>query len=308
MIELKIDPEFRDKIPPLTDAEFEQLRENILTDGEVYEPIAIWNETIVDGHNRWKIILDHPDIPYRTREMHFSDKWEAFDWMYKKQLGRRNLTEEQRTVLTGKMYEARMHTVSNPMGTNQYTKEVGSQNGSQPKEKTRVSEQIAEELGVGKNTVLRAHKFSKGIDKLKEIAPEAADKVLQGGSGVTKSTIMALPKMEPEEQQAVAKSIVENKPVQPPKKKPVGRTTEMRKANSLIDDVYSSMLDTSTPSEYGADDLIEEIEINAKAYVDQLRRTLAIRNSVFAEDKTRDRVRASIDGIIESIKKVRDLV
>ena len=29
MIELKIDPEFRDKIPPLTDAEFEQLEENM---------------------------------------------------------------------------------------------------------------------------------------------------------------------------------------------------------------------------------------------------------------------------------------
>ena len=40
IIELKIDPEFRDKIPPLTDAEFEQLRENILADGEVYEPIC----------------------------------------------------------------------------------------------------------------------------------------------------------------------------------------------------------------------------------------------------------------------------
>ena len=51
MDKLRIDPEFRDKIPPLTDAEFEQLRENILNDGEVYEPIAVWNGTIVDGHN-----------------------------------------------------------------------------------------------------------------------------------------------------------------------------------------------------------------------------------------------------------------
>ena len=32
MIKLKIDPEFRDKIPALTEAEFEQLKENILSD------------------------------------------------------------------------------------------------------------------------------------------------------------------------------------------------------------------------------------------------------------------------------------
>ena len=30
MIQLKIDPEFRDKLPALTDAQFDQLRENIL--------------------------------------------------------------------------------------------------------------------------------------------------------------------------------------------------------------------------------------------------------------------------------------
>lgn len=117
MVELKIDPEFRDKIPPLTEAEFEQLKENILEDGEVYEPIAVWNGTIVDGHNRWKVIQENWELlkdKYRTKSMDFADKWAAFEWMYKKQLGRRNLTDEQRTVLTGKMYEARMHTISNP--------------------------------------------------------------------------------------------------------------------------------------------------------------------------------------------------
>ena len=86
MIELKIDSEFRDKIPPLTDAEFQQLRENILADGEVYEPIAVWNNVIVDGHNRWRIVQENPQIPFRTKEMDFADKWAAFEWMYRKQL------------------------------------------------------------------------------------------------------------------------------------------------------------------------------------------------------------------------------
>ena len=33
-----IDPEFRDKIPPLTEDEFYQLEENILSDGSVFSP------------------------------------------------------------------------------------------------------------------------------------------------------------------------------------------------------------------------------------------------------------------------------
>ena len=75
MTELKIDPEFRDKIPPLTEAEFKQLEENIVADGEVREPIVTWHGTIIDGHNRWAIILKHPEIPYKVKDMGFSDKW-----------------------------------------------------------------------------------------------------------------------------------------------------------------------------------------------------------------------------------------
>jgi len=36
---------------------------------------------------------------------------------------------------------------------------------------------IAKELGVGQKTVERAEKFAKGVDALKEVSPEAADKV-----------------------------------------------------------------------------------------------------------------------------------
>ena len=126
MLELKIDPEFRNRLWPLTEAEFEQLKENILSDGEVYEPIAVWNGIIVDGHNRWKIIQEHPEIPFRTKDMAFVNKYEAFDWMYKKQLGRRNLTAEQKAEIIGKMYESRRKAqgASDGFRGNQYTKVV----------------------------------------------------------------------------------------------------------------------------------------------------------------------------------------
>ena len=40
-MKLKIDPEFEDKIPPLTEEEFRQLENNILSDGVVINPIII---------------------------------------------------------------------------------------------------------------------------------------------------------------------------------------------------------------------------------------------------------------------------
>ncbi len=53
MINLKIDPEFQSQIPPLTDDEFKQLEENILKEGKLLSPLIVWNNTLVDGHNRY---------------------------------------------------------------------------------------------------------------------------------------------------------------------------------------------------------------------------------------------------------------
>lgn len=209
MHNLKTDPEFRDKIPPLTPQEFDQLRENILADGEVYEPIIVWNGVIVDGHNRWKIIQENPGIPYKVKEMHFADKYAAFTWMYQKQLGRRNLSDENRTYIIGKMYEAKKKSVGAQKG-NKNAEKQNTQNanivsgGRTP----RTDEIIAAEIGVNHSTVIRSEKFSKGVDAVREQNPEAAAKILHGGTGVTKKDVASFPTMEPEQKQDFISAIV----------------------------------------------------------------------------------------------------
>ena len=61
-MELRIDPEFEGKIPPLTEEEFQQLESNILADGIVINPIIVWDGVIIDGHNRYRIVGKHPHI------------------------------------------------------------------------------------------------------------------------------------------------------------------------------------------------------------------------------------------------------
>ena len=67
MINLKIDPEFQSQIPPLTDDEFKQLEENILKEGKLISPLIVWNNTLVDGHNRYTILQKHPEIYFSTQ-------------------------------------------------------------------------------------------------------------------------------------------------------------------------------------------------------------------------------------------------
>jgi len=105
-MELRIDVEFENKIPPLTEEEFRQLENNIVSEGVVFAPIITWEGVIVDGHNRYRIVQKHPNISYSTRERAFTDRYEAIAWICKNQLGRRNLTSEQKKYLIGKQYEA----------------------------------------------------------------------------------------------------------------------------------------------------------------------------------------------------------
>ena len=70
MINLKIDPEFQSQIPPLTDDEFKQLEENILKEGKLLSPLIVWGNTLVNGHNRYEIVQEHPKSlspPCRSR-------------------------------------------------------------------------------------------------------------------------------------------------------------------------------------------------------------------------------------------------
>ena len=120
MINLKIDPEFQSQIPPLTDDEFKQLEENILKEGKLLSPLIVWNNTLVDGHNRYAILQKHPEIYFSTMPLPFESRGEVLAWICKNQLGRRNLTPEQKKFLIGKQYSVE-HRKPGGNGNNQYT-------------------------------------------------------------------------------------------------------------------------------------------------------------------------------------------
>ena len=72
---IRIDPEFEKQIPPLLPAELKQLKENILEDGVILNPLILWNGILVDGHNRYRIAQEHPHIQYTTIEKEVPDRY-----------------------------------------------------------------------------------------------------------------------------------------------------------------------------------------------------------------------------------------
>ena len=102
MKDLKIDPELRDLLPPLTDEEFKKLEKNIIDNGfDRNFPIMVWNGFIADGHNRYSICQKHNIEPV-IGTLAYETKDEVMEWMLDIQLGRRNLSPIQRIAVAEK--------------------------------------------------------------------------------------------------------------------------------------------------------------------------------------------------------------
>ena len=98
LYELKIDPELEAIIFPLTEEEFEGLKENILKNG-CTDPLMVWNGIIADGHNRYRICREN-NIPFGIEEVTGCEtKDDLLLWMYERALDRRNLSDYTRTVI-----------------------------------------------------------------------------------------------------------------------------------------------------------------------------------------------------------------
>lgn len=210
MRQLNIDPEFRDKIPPLSEDEFSKLEENILSDGEVREPLVTWHNTIIDGHHRYKIVQKHPEIPFKVKQMDFPDKWAAIVWMCRNQLGRRNITDEQKTALIGEAYKAQKMTHGgNTAREHDDNGRFASsrQSGDLRKEKTRNI--IARNFGVGARTVERAENFVDGLNEAEKFSPGIKDTVLSGTMKVPKNVISEI-RNAPEDKKREAVAAIKN--------------------------------------------------------------------------------------------------
>ena len=203
MAKLIIDPEFRDKIPPLTEEEFTLLEENILTDGAVFSPLIVWDNTILDGHNRYEIIQKHPELTYAVQRLVFDNRYEAISWICKHQLGRRNLTPQQKKYLIGQRYDAEKQAhggdrKSAEKSTDKFCPLISSH-------QTRAT--IAQESKVSEGFVQNAAKYAKGVDAAEEVLPGIKQEILTGAIKPTETAVAAVAKAEPEERPKLAAAL-----------------------------------------------------------------------------------------------------
>lgn len=181
--EYKIDEELQQVMPKLSEEEYAELENSLLQDGFKGSPIIIWQDIIIDGHNRYEICKKH-NIPYEVKKLEFNSKEEVIQWMIRAQLGRRNLSPLQRIKLVETyrpVYEKQAKENKSANGGNKKSESEKSTTPIKPKEKIDVRAKLASDAGVSTNT------YSKGKKILDSNNTELIRQVENGEKTINKA-------------------------------------------------------------------------------------------------------------------------
>lgn len=168
-MELKIDPEFRDLIPPLSVDEVLNLEQSLLTEG-CRDAVLTWNDFIIDGHNRYAICTKR-GIPFRVEAKQFESRNDVCIWMIQNQFARRNLSNYVRGGLGLKLEEFFKQKAEENLKFGGRPKESEKgflKSGNHSVGKINTEKEIAKISGIGHDTVY----------KIKEIKTTAPAEVL----------------------------------------------------------------------------------------------------------------------------------
>lgn len=298
MIEIRIDPEFQNKIPPMPKEDFEGLRQDILNDGYVRDPLVVWKEEnlLLDGHHRWRIIQENAErlgdkfsVDYKS----FPDRWACIAWICANQLHKHNMTELQRQKLLQEEYDARLKTRGGDHKSesfkNQSVENQHFDSEDDTRNKTRAN--VAEEHGVSQDKVRRAVAFGRALDKAEELAPGIKNEVLSGEVKARASEIASLKNRSDEEIQEAVHALRSGERI-PKKEKPYVQPTE----EISIGD-----------APYDENDFKEQISYFPKEFDDSIRLFLTVHGDMMNRPGCKAAFRAMLKEAEEVIKKYKEV-
>jgi len=179
-MELKVDPEFKTLIPSLSEDEYKQLEESILSEG-CRDALVLWDGVLIDGHNRYEICTKH-GIPFKTTEKPFESRNDVEIWMLQNQLGRRNLNSYVKADLILQLEERFKAIGKENQKLKSFVKQVEISKDGSPNSVNHVSKyspmdsqkELAKIAGVSHDTIAR-------VKAIKEKAPEQLKNKVKSG-------------------------------------------------------------------------------------------------------------------------------
>ena len=224
----QIDPEFKRLLPELSTSELNQLESSLLREG-CQEPIVVWENIIVEGHDRYDICKRNK-LDFKVIQMNFSCRDEAIRWICLNQRGRMNLSQELLRYQIGKRYTVErklvMHT---PVVKNQHSKATSDIISQSPKEERMgTCASIGKEYNLSHNAVHSYKELAATIDAIAEKDSRLVAMYLSGQMRIKKDDLTAISRMTKWQIRALTNNLIRQN-------KNVCRTQDVLKALSERD-------------------------------------------------------------------------
>ena len=187
-----IDKEIKDRLWLLEETEYENLKQSLIKDG-CREPLIIWGNILIDGHNRYKICKGF-NIEFKTIQKHFNSKNEALRWIDTNQLSRRNLLDWQRTILFGRISKLNKQEINITGPKGHFVASAGTQKNT------------ASNLGITSKTIQRAEKYVEAYEDVeRNIGKEKTDQLAKS---ITQQDMIQIGKLEPFKQEEIITKLI----------------------------------------------------------------------------------------------------
>lgn len=192
-LNITIHEELRSFVDPLTPTEYAALERSLLAEG-CRDALVLWNDILIDGHNRYEICTKH-GIEFKTvQNTRFTSIEEVMLWMIDNHLARRSVSDYQRGVLALRKKELITSRAAPPAPA---APPAGAADGSTPPwegeneipKPVIKKEELAREARVSSATISQIERIRK------DASPELVQAVRQGAISINAAAnVAALPK------------------------------------------------------------------------------------------------------------------
>ena len=175
-------------IDPLTASEYAALERSLLAEG-CRDALVLWNDVLIDGHNRYAICRQH-EIQFKTvQNSSFKSIDDVMLWMIDNHLARRSVSDFQRGVLALRKKEIVAAKAALPVGM---APAAAGADARQP-----VPQALSTREDIAKAARLSSNQISQ-IEKIQKAAtPELVQAVRSGEISINAAaTVASLPQAE----------------------------------------------------------------------------------------------------------------
>ncbi|MCE3606227.1 hypothetical protein LXA47_21835 [Massilia sp. P8910] len=231
---ITINEELRSFIDPLTANEYAALERSLLAEG-CRDALVLWNDVLIDGHNRYEICQKH-NIEFKTvQNATFATLDDVMLWMIDNHLARRSVSDYQRGVLALRKKDivaarvAQRAAEPEPKAATQDAPDAPKVPESPP---WNTREDVAKAARVSSNTISQIERIQKAA------TPQLVEAVRSGTISINAAAnVASLPESVQiaavaggrKELQQAARQVREQKASsRPPKEAPADAETELR--------------------------------------------------------------------------------